>query len=346
MRQRPHLPHELGPRVYRSGRWFHIDLRPWGLGRPTMRNPKDVGWPASGRRTESRKVANAWRRLYWDFVKTEHEREMLGDAKPTKLVEAIEEYLKHRKATVALETLRNDRQAMRQLQKDFRGSVHEINPQKTINRLLTEGRAPNTVATHAAFLSSFFRWLGKPYKVTLPKTQRADVKVWDTSEIKKIREAAKTEGALVAIDLGLFIGLRQGEIFGAEWSDIEAARWTMRVRRQGDGRSLKGRRARTAVILPGWSHAAREGRIALQMSYTAQGRLFMAILKRAGLYVRGVRWHSLRHTYARMFLEAKPDLRLLQASLGHASVTTTERYYDWLLPDRAAELARIAIHGS
>jgi hypothetical protein len=45
-----------------------------------------------------------------------------------------------------------------------------------------------------------------------------------------------------------------------------------------------------------------------------------------------------------MFLEAIPEMRLLQASLGHASVTVTEQSYNWLLPDKAAEMARAGIY--
>jgi integrase len=63
------------------------------------------------------------------------------------------------------------------------------------------------------------------------------------------------------------------------------------------------------------------------------------------LYTKGTGWHSLRHTYCRLFLEASPDMRLLQASLGHRSVTTTEQEYGHLLPDKAAEIARVRIHG-
>ena len=50
-------PAELGPRVYRKGRWWQVDLRPWRYGRPTMRNPKHPGWPDTGERTELQDVA-------------------------------------------------------------------------------------------------------------------------------------------------------------------------------------------------------------------------------------------------------------------------------------------------
>jgi integrase len=290
-----------------------------------------------GERTELEDVAMVWRKAYHRWVEDEHRRDMLGTRRPQELTEAVSAYLAHREGIVSAATLSNDRQALRHLQADHRGSVHRIDPQKTVDRLLGS-LSPNTVATHSAFLSSFFRWLDLPYRVSLPKVQQSEARTWDEAEIKRLRAAAKKKGALLTIDCGLFMGLRQGEIWGLEWSDVDTERGVVRVRRQSGGRPLKGRRARTAVILAGWSHDPSEGPVVEAMRPGAQHRLMTAVLKAAGLNEHRVRWHSLRHTYARMFLEARPDMRLLQSSLGHASVTTTERTYNHLLPDRAAEM--------
>ena len=108
--------------------------------------------------------------------------------------------------------------------------------------------------------------------------------------------------------------------------------------------SLKSKRARTAVILPGWTHPAGQGPVVPERKRSSQYASFRYILKDAGLKEPGVGWHALRHTYARLFLEATRDIRLLQSSLGHGSVTTTEQSYDHLLPDKAAAMARDKIY--
>ena len=104
---------------------------------------------------------------------------------------------------------------------------------------------------------------------------------------------------------------------------------------------LKSRQARTAVILPGWKHEAGTGTVVPDIS---RERL-RAVLKRAKLTAYGVGWHTCRHTYSRMFLERKPEMRLLQSSLGHSSVTITQQSYGHLLPDVAASMGVRAIHG-
>jgi integrase len=48
---------------------------------------------------------------------------------------------------------------------------------------------------------------------------------------------------------------------------------------------------------------------------------------RVGPYGKKRTWHSLRHTYARLWIEAGGNIYALSAQLGHSSVkVTTDRY--------------------
>jgi len=60
---------------------------------------------------------------------------------------------------------------------------------------------------------------------------------------------------------------------------------------------------------------------------------FKPAVEAAGLAAAGVRVHDLRHTYASWLVQAGVPLADIQLVLGHASVTTTERYAH-LGPDR------------
>jgi integrase len=313
------------------------------MGRVTLRNPRHPNWPRDGERTELADVADRWK---WAYVDRAHElhRERVVGGRPKLLRAAVREYLEHRRDAVATATWRNDRTALGHLADDYANTaVHQIDPQKTLNRLLREGYQPYTVETYSAFLSGFWRWCGLTYDVSLPRRQRNEPRVWSDEEVVRLRKAAgASEGPLLlALDVGLYMGLRWGEIMGLDWSDVDLTSWTVRVQRQKGGAPLKGRRARTALILPGWTHGRGIGPVVGAL----RRQRITGLLEAAGLSEVGVGWHAARHSYARMFLEAKPDMRLLQASLGHASVTQTEDAYDHLLPDQAAAMARRAIHG-
>lgn len=65
-------------------------------------------------------------------------------------------------------------------------------------------------------------------------------------------------------------------------------------------------------------------------------RGFAAAVKQAGLAATGVSFHSLRHTFATQLLLAGVDLISVMQLLGHADLSTTERYLH-VLPSYASE---------
>lgn len=302
----------------------------------TMRDPRHPLWPEGGERTELLDVAERWKWEYVDWCQDKARARQLGRTEPKRLGKAAEEYLRHREGIVSPQTLVNDRVALRHLRKDWPDdtSVALVDPQRTLDRMLRAGKwRPSTIKSVSRFLSSFFRSLGLPYAVKVPKEQARRAKAWTDAEVEKIRDEAGD--LLLPLDCGLFMGLRLREIWGLRWEDV--GKNTVRVQRQYPDAALKSKRERTAVILPGWKHRRKEGPV-VTLPFEDYRRL-SEVLTAVGLKGERISWHAARHTYARRFLEKAPDLRLLQASLGHRSVVTTEGLYDWLVPDKAAEMA-------
>ncbi|GAA3078510.1 tyrosine-type recombinase/integrase [Streptosporangium carneum] len=70
--------------------------------------------------------------------------------------------------------------------------------------------------------------------------------------------------------------------------------------------------------------ATRHGR---PMERSEDYKAWKALLKRAG--VRDARLHDARHTAGTLLVEQGVHIRVVQEILGHARVTTTERYTMW-----------------
>jgi integrase len=114
-----------------------------------------------------------------------------------------------------------------------------------------------------------------------------------------------------------------------DWSAFRERDRTVRFTRQvasvGEGfKALKGKRARTALVLPAWWEHHRRGARGLVLGATRLGepalhasyRWLKLVYEIAGVDGEGRGWHTLRHTYARLFIELGGRLEELQRSLG------------------------------
>ncbi len=128
-------------------------------------------------------------------------------------------------------------------------------------------------------------------------------------------------------------GLRVSEVIGLTWDDFK---------KHGDGGKAtvfgKGSKTRIVLIPDKLWQQVKEfekyyrvnqyvfiSRHHNKMERSVVHRMIKRACKRAGIDPRASA-HWLRHSHASHSLEAGCNLRLLQQSLGHASVTTTERY--------------------
>jgi integrase len=357
-------------RVYRKGRWYHIDQRWRGGGRPVLRDPKAIGWPHAGTTTEDETTAMAWAREYDECWRAEQEEASQRETgKYRSIRRGREVFLRHRDAHSAPSTVSGSRTALTHLidkvgEDADPAEIDSDTLQELCDEFLNLGYKRGSVANTMYHLSEFFDYVKvKPNpvrKVIVPKPDDPNVEAWNEKDLAQIRRAADEIDAehgggvprRVLVEHLLAVGTRIQETAAARWEDIDPGTRTARVSRQisrasGEPAKTKGRAARSTVVLEEWWDFHRSGASGLifagpdgaPVPYRTLYGYVRKILERAGVKRRGEAAHQFRHTYAFLFLERGGSLDQLSKCLGHTRVTTTQKYYDHFTSDHAARAA-------
>jgi integrase/recombinase XerC len=215
-----------------------------------------------------------------------------------------------------------------------------------------DGAANATRARHLAAVRTFFRWLGRRQAVENPAlkliaTPRAKRPVPKALAPPHARAVAQESGevsdrALVqARDEALFTllygsGLRIAEALTLDVRDAPLPGTDAALRVTG-----KGSKQRMVPVLPvvrqamaAWLALHPDLQPASPLFVGVRGaRLDPAVAQRTMRQFRRLRGmpehatpHALRHSFATHLLEGGADLRSIQELLGHASLSTTQRY--------------------
>jgi integrase/recombinase XerC len=134
-------------------------------------------------------------------------------------------------------------------------------------------------------------------------------------------------------------GLRVSELVGLDWADVDSGLELVRVRGKGDkerlvpiGRkaltALEAYRARGAELCPRRlrdEKAVFLNRCGQRLTTRTVARLVDHYVAASGIATKASP-HALRHSFATHLLNAGADLRAIQELLGHASLSTTQKY--------------------
>jgi integrase len=184
-----------------------------------------------------------------------------------------------------------------------------------------------------------------------------EMKVLTPVQIKALLEQTKEQKYKMLFTLAAFTGMRQGELLGLKWEDIEWEAKQVHVQRTfNNGRffetKTKGSNRRidlapTVIIdLKKWKLASGRNELGLVFCNEAGNpidhhnlvnRNFFPALKAAGL--PKVRFHDLRHSYASILIEQGENLKYIQSQLGHSSPTVTLNVYAHLMKPANQEAA-------
>lgn len=142
-------------------------------------------------------------------------------------------------------------------------------------------------------------------------------------------------------------GLRQSELLGLRWRDVdgEAQRILVGGRQPGSARRLVPMPDRLALELESWRRRAvfdagedlvfGHPELGTPLDRTKVTRRFQAASAAAG--TRVIRFHDLRHTFAITLAAAGVPLRTISEYLGHADLQTTRIYAHYARSSREVE---------
>lgn len=188
-------------------------------------------------------------------------------------------------------------------------------------------------------------------------------RVLTPQEQENVKLLARERGDLSVL-IGLYTGMRLGEIGALRWEDIDWERKTVTVRRtvqrirktdvapnecktalcEGMPKSHKSRRV--IPLTPYLFELLEESYRGAVSTYILGDsdrpadprklqRQFESITKELGL--RGVHFHTLRHTFATRLLELGTDVKTVSVLLGHSSARITLDFYAHSLLDQQRE---------
>jgi len=244
---------------------------------------------------------------------------------------------------------------------------------------LDSGLAPATVQKihvilHKA-LAQAVRWSLVPRNVTeavkAPRPTPKEMKPLSREETRRLLEGSQGDHLEALYILAVHTGMRQGELLGLKWDDVDLENGVIHLRRtltRHKGRLFLGetktKGSRRTVNLTEPAIEALRGHLQRQLGemeqlgdlYKDQGLIFSTqagtpinptnlrkrslepLLRKAGL--PKIRFHDLRHTCATLLLGQNVHPKYVQELLGHATVAITLDTYSHFIPSMGTQTAR------
>jgi integrase len=207
--------------------------------------------------------------------------------------------------------------------------------------------------------------------VRKPRRIRKEMRYWTADQVRQFLAAAKNNRLYALFYLAITTGLRQAELLGLMWSDLDQDKGTLSIQRQvyrvaGQGlvftepKTAAGRRSIVLSradldILKQHRTRQLEERLLAGSKWQEQNLIFTSrrgtpidsstmtcrdfadIINTAN--VPKIRFHDLRHTAATLMLQSGVHPKVVQERLGHADIKVTLNTYSHVLPSMQEDAA-------
>jgi integrase len=251
--------------------------------------------------------------------------------------------------------------------------LSSIHLQHFINDLVKESSySPNTIHLIFRIISSSLKKaeilnlikVNPSSSLTLPKVISREMNVWTLEEVNKFIFGAKRIKRLTRCHIGfllaLLTGMRQGEILGLRWKDIDFDNQVIYIRQTltQDAKIKNGAKNHSSIRS---IHVSEKLLCELHLHRniidnekivsnvyvdndlvlcTQNGNPIIPRNFRKEFYklsdklhLPKIRFHDLRHTHATLLIQQNVNVKLISERLGHANISTTLDTYSHVLPN-------------
>jgi integrase len=260
--------------------------------------------------------------------------------------------------------------------------------QAFVNSLSKEGAnertgkplAPKTIRHNLSFVSDVFAYGVKMgvvsdnpcTKVTLPKVEQTEKKIYTIDEVQKFLTLLNDEPLKYRtfFNLMIYSGFRRGEMLGLEWKDVDFENNIIKVRRTSNYTAQQGiytdttktKKSQRTLKFPQEimdmlkAYKAEQDSEALRLGdkWVDTDRLYVKwngepmnnntpyfwlgeFCEKHGLPFYGL--HSFRHLFASLLVNQGVDIVTVSGALGHSTVSTTSNIYCHMLQEAQAKVS-------
>jgi len=300
------------------------------------------------------------------------------------LSEFLEEWLIARKDSIKPKTLFQYRQIVELHINPILGNIklNELKPaqiQSLYNKKVETGTGVRTVRlihsvlhcalNHALRLRIIYR--NPSDAVYKPKAKKKEMQILDENQVRSLLIAAKGKRLEALFKLAITTGLRQGEILGLKWGDLDWSTYQLNIQRQvqrvpneglvfSEPKTAAGKRMIVLgpdTILSLKEHFKRQlderefkgekwqdndlifpSSIGTPLDQSNLNRQYKQLLREANL--PNIRFHDLRHTAASLMLKQGVSFKVVQERLGHSDAAMTLNVYSHVIPGMQKEAAQ------
>jgi integrase len=202
--------------------------------------------------------------------------------------------------------------------------------------------------------------------ISKPQVEGVEIHPLDAAQVGNLLSAAAKHRLYPLIVLALDSGMRQGELFGLHWPEVDFTSGTVTVVRSMEEKQcvhrlkdVKRKSSRRRIRVSPTTLAVLNEHRQKQLSeghYRADGPVFLdtcggflrksctytsfrKVVKKAGL--PPIRFHDLRHSSATMLLQRGVNIKAVSARLGHSKINTTLNLYVHFMPEMDEQAASV-----